>query len=251
MKIVRKRRERHGFAGWKNRALAWVLTPFFRCRCRIPEHIAALEEPVVFVSNHYEIFGPLAMVTSLPLLYRFWSNSIILEPTKHVEKMAADARRAIPLLTLNGARRLLKWITPVWENAIRHLKPIPVYKEDYGRQRASIRESVEYMRQGDHIVLFPETAKPHYSNGSVTDFHRSFALIGEYYRRETGRLAAFVPVYVDKWRRRITFGEVVRYGMGSAVEECERISEEVRMRILAMAEAAHPGITAQGSHLQA
>ena len=249
MQIVRKRRERHGFQGWQNRALAWVLSPFFRCRCRIPEHLAILEEPVVFVSNHYEIFGPLAMVVSLPLKFRFWSNSIILEPTKHVEKMAADAQRAMPLLTLGGARRLLKWLTPVWERAYSYFDPIPVYKEDVGRQRASIRKSVDYMLRGDHIVLFPETAVPHYSNGSVTAFHRSFALIGEYYRRATGKQAAFVPVYIDKWRRRIAFGEVVRYGEGDPVEACERVSGAVRGQILAMAEAAHPGITTEDNDI--
>lgn len=243
MEIVKRRSEQHGFDTRVNRLLGAILSPFFRCRCDVPEHIAALEEPVVFVSNHYEIFGPLAMVTSLPLKYRFWSNSIILEPTKHVESMAGDARRAIPVLTLGGARRLLKAITPIWEKAIRRFEPIPVYKQDVGRQRASIRDSVEYMCRGDSIVLFPETAIPHYSDGSVTEFHRSFGLIGEYYRRRTGALAAFCPVYVDKKRRRIDFGEIVRYGLGEAVAECERISGEVRRRILEMAERAHPGIT--------
>lgn len=243
LQIVRKRRERHGFQGWQNRALAWVLSPFFRCRCRIPEHLAILEEPVVFVSNHYEIFGPLAMVVSLPLKFRFWSNSIILEPTKHIEKMAPDARRAMPLLPLGVIRWMLTWLTPVWEKAIRCLEPIPVYKQDVGLQRASIRRSVDCMLRGDHIVLFPETAVPYYSNGSVTPFHRSFALIGEYYRRATGKQAAFVPVYVDRWRRRITFGEVVRYGDGDPVTVCGQVCDEVRGRILAMAEAAHPGIT--------
>ncbi len=99
------------------------------------------------------------------------------------------------------------------------------------------------MLKGDHIVLFPETAIPRYSDGSVTEFHRSFALIGEYYRRATGRLAAFCPVYVDKKRRQISFGEVVRYGRGEAVDECERVSRELRERIMEMAEHSHPGIT--------
>ncbi|MBQ2953811.1 MAG: 1-acyl-sn-glycerol-3-phosphate acyltransferase [Clostridia bacterium] len=243
MQIIRRRRGRHGFAGWKNRALAWLLTPLFGCRCRIPEHIAALEEPVVFVSNHYEIFGPLSMAVSLPLRFRFWSHSIILEPTKHVERMAADVKRVIPVLTLGGARRFLRWITPVWERAIRHFGAIPVSRADATQQRGVLRRSVEYMAAGDHIVLFPETGEPRYSDGSVTEFHRSFALIGEYYLRRTGRMAAFCPVYIDKRRRRISFGEVVRYGDGAAIDECERVSQELRARILAMAEAAHPGIT--------
>lgn len=243
VEIVRKRRERYGYAGWKNRALAWLLTPVFGCRCRIPAHIAALEEPVVFVSNHYEIFGPLAMAISLPLRFRFWSHNIILEPTQHVERMAPDVKWAMPILTLSGAERLLRWITPVWERAIRHFDAIPVSRVDAGRQRSVLRKSVEYMLAGDHILLFPEKGDPHYSDGSVTAFHRSFALIGEMYRRETGRQAAFCPVYIDKRRRDVSFGAVVRYGDGNAIDECERVSGALRAAILAMAEAAHPGIT--------
>lgn len=245
MQIVRRRRDQYGFDTWGNRVLGALLTPFFRCRCKIPERIAALEEPVVFVCNHYEIFGPLAVVTSLPLRFRFWSHSIILEPTRHVEHMAPDAQRAMPFLTLKGARRLLKWITPVWERAFRRFDPIPVYKQDMGRQRGSIRRTVAYMCQGDHIVLFPENGLPHYSDGGVTPFYRSFTLIGEYYRRETGRQAAFCPVYIDKRGRRFCFGEVVRYGEGEAAEECERLSAQLRGQLLTMAEAAHPGITGQ------
>ena len=243
VQILRRRKERHGYAGWKNRALAWLLTPFFGCRCRIPEHIAALEEPVVFVSNHYEIFGPLSMAVSLPLRFRFWSHNIILEPTRHIEQMAPDLKWAAPFLTLGGARRLLRWITPVWERAISQFGAIPVSRVDAGRQRSVLRRSVEYMLEGDHILLFPEKGEPHYSNGSVTEFYRSFALIGEMYRRRTGRSAAFCPVYIDKRHRRVSFGAVVRYGDGNAIDECERVSGEVRQAILAMAEAAHPGIT--------
>lgn len=244
MQIIRRRSERYGFDTPANRRLGALLAVFFGCRCRIPEEIAALEEPVVFVSNHYEIFGPLAMVTSLPLKYRLWSHSIILEPTKHIDHMAPDCRRAIPILTERGARRLLEKITPVWEDAFRRFDPIPVYKKDLGRQRASIRRTVEVMRQGDHIVLFPETGLPHYSDGGVTEFYRSFALVGEYYRRATGKQAAFCPVYIDKKRRRIHFGEVVRYGTGDAETECDRLSDAMHAQIAAMAEKAHPGIMA-------
>lgn len=244
VQIFRRRRDRYGFDTPGNRLLGMVLSVFFGCRCRIPEEIAGLDEPVVFVSNHYEIFGPLAMVTSLPLKYRLWSHSIILEPTRHIDHMAPDCLRAIPVLTLRGARRLLERITPIWERAFRRFDPIPVYKKDLGRQRASIRRTVEVMQQGDHIVLFPETGLPHYSDGGVTEFYRSFALVGEYYRRATGKKAAFCPVYIDKKRRRIDFGTVVRYGEADAQTECDRLSDALRSQILAMAEKAHPGITA-------
>ena len=249
MKIVRRLKDRYGFQVRSNRVLGRLLSLFFRCRCDIPAHIAALEEPVVFVSNHYEIFGPLAMVTSLPLKYRMWSNSIIIDPVPHVERMIPGTRRALPVLTEGGARRLLRWLTPVWGRAVKHFEPIPVYREDMGLQRRSIRQTVDFMQAGDSILLFPETGIPTYSDGSVTAFFPSFALIGEYYFRQTGRRAAFCPVYIDKWRRRISFGTVVRYGGESAAEECRRIPRELRGQILAMAEAAHPGITRKDAEI--
>lgn len=238
MEIITSLRKRNGFASPGMQLLGYALTPFFRCQCSIPAEISCLDEPIVFVCNHYEIFGPFAVVLSLPLRYRLWVNSIVVEPAQNIERMIIGTQHIFPFLSKNAARRLLEVIAPLVERVIGHFRPISVYREHLGMQMRSIEKSVDVMLSGEHIVLFPETAIPAYSHGSVTEFFRSFALIGEYYRRKTGNGALFCPLYVDKKHRRLRFGKAVRYGSGKAAEECGRIVEALRGQLLHMADEA-------------
>ena len=220
------------------KVLGWVLYPFFACRCDVPADIAAMDEPVVFVSNHYEIFGPAALALSLPFRYRFWSNAMVLEATRNIDSMVVGTQHALPFLKERTIRGLLKSMTPAVERLLKQFRPVAVYQTNLGKQRRAIEQTVDAMLDGDHVLVFPETAIPAYSHGRVTEFFRSFALIGEVYRRRTGRHAVFCPLYVDKKHRKICFGQPVRYGDGSAPAECERIVHEVRSQILAMADRA-------------
>lgn len=238
MEIIKSLSRRYGFEGGGMRALGYGLKPFFGCRCKVPKYIASLEEPVVFVCNHYELFGPLSIVLSLPLKYRLWSNYNVVNASENMDKLVIGFRHTFPFLSEKGARRMLKLVSPAVEKVMAPFEPIPVYREDLGKQRRTLQQSVDAMISGDNIVLFPENALPAYSKGRVTEFFRSFVLIGEYYRRKTGKDALFCPIYVDKKHHRLRFGDLVRYGTAKAVDECERISNELRSQLLSMADEA-------------
>lgn len=242
MEISRQLSQRYGFESKGMQLLGAILSPFFRCKCRIPKQIAELDEPVVFVCNHYEIFGPFAVILSLPLKCRYWVNSFVAEASAYIDHLVIGTQHALPFLSERAARKLLEKVAPIVERVLSKFRLIPVYHENLGKQMRSIQSSVDAMIENDHIVLFPETAIPAYSHGSVTEFFRSFALIGEYYRRKTGKSALFCPIYVDKKHRCLQFGDLVRYGNEKAAVECERIVQELRSQLLSMAEAAcgHP-----------
>ena len=236
MEIIKPLYKRNGFQTGGMRALGYSLKPFFGCKCDVPETIRDLAEPVVFVCNHYELFGPLAVALSLPLNYRVWTNSIVVNATDSVEKMIVGFQHTFPFLTENGARKTLNFIAPAVEKVMSRFQPIAVYHDNLAKQKHAIEDSVQAMTEGSNIVLFPETALPKYSKGWVTEFFRSFALIGEYYRRKTGDRALFCPIYVDKKHRCLQFGEPVRYGEGKASVECGRLVEELHGQLMAMAE---------------
>ena len=61
------------------RFLYRVLAPFFHCRVQIPKELQESGDPVVFIANHYNIFGPLSFVISVPLNYRIWINEELVE----------------------------------------------------------------------------------------------------------------------------------------------------------------------------
>lgn len=218
--------------------LGGILYPFFRCRCEVPDEIAGPNEPVVFICNHYEVFGPAAIALCLPLRSRFWINAMVLEATQNVDRMVEGTRHTFPFLSEKAARKVLEAFAPVIEQVMNHFRSLPVYHENLGKQRRTIEKTVDAMLEGDNIVLFPETGIPAYSHGRVNEFHRSFALIGEYYRRRTGKSAVFCPLYIDRKHRRFCFGQPVRYGNGKASAECDRIVTELRQQMLKMADTA-------------
>lgn len=226
--------------------LGYVLSPFFKCRCQLPPSLAGLRDPIVFVCNHYEVFGPFAIALSLPLRYRFWINALLLEATAHIDYMITGTQHALPFLSVKSIQKLLESFTPVIERVLKRFRSLPVYHTHLGKQRRSIEQTVEAMLAGDHIVLFPETAVPAYSHGRVTEFYRSFALIGEVYRRRTGQSAVFCPLYVDKKHRRLCFGRPVHYGFEKASAECEKLVSELRNQLLSMADEALGPCTDEG-----
>lgn len=238
MEIIKPLKKRYGFETKGMQALGYSLKPFFGCKCNVPDYLRELNEPVIFVCNHYELFGPAAVTLSLPVNFRPWTNSIVVNATESVEKMIVGFQHTFPFLSEKGARKALNALAPTVERVMSHFAPIAVYHDSLGKQMRAIAQSVDVLLAGDNIVLFPETALPKYSKGRVTEFFRSFALIGEYYRRRTGGSAIFCPLYVDKKHRKLCFGQLVRYGQESAAKECDRIVREVRSQILAMADEA-------------
>lgn len=230
-------RDRIGFDTLAMRNLYRAVFPFFHCRCRVPAFLKE-EEPVIFVANHYEVFGPLAMATSLPVRFRLWTTVEMLEPYKNIDKTAIGVHHTIPWLPIPMARKLYRAICPLIDMIGKRLSPLPVYRDDPSRIMTTVRGSVEAMVRGESLLIFPEDGLPRYSNGGVTKFMPGFALVGEMYRRKTGKDARFCPVYVDKKRRRIIFGEPVTYGRGNPTREIERMSELLHDQLARMAAEA-------------
>lgn len=250
MEIIKPFSKRYGFETGGMKLLGYTLFPFFKCRCELPPALAAHREPVVFVCNHYEVFGPFAIALSLPLRYRFWINAMVLEATENIDYMMEGTQHALPFLSEKAIRKLLESFTPLIERVLKRFRSLPVYHANLGKQRRSIEKTVAAMLEGDHIVVFPENAVPAYSHGRVTAFYRSFALIGEMYRRRTGQSAAFCPVYVDKKHRILRFGQLVHYGAEKASVECDRLVSELRNQILSMADEALGPCTDEGACMQ-
>ena len=82
--------------GFDNRGMRWlyrVLYPFFHCRVRIPEELRESGEPVVFIANHYNIFGPISFVVSVPVASHIWINTEMIERDKTVKTLRPSSMR--------------------------------------------------------------------------------------------------------------------------------------------------------------
>jgi len=226
-------RKRNGTQHLTMRVLIRSLSLFMHCHCdgldRLPD------EPMIFVCNHYELFGPIAAAVSLPIRFKFMMNEDILAPGKNMDKLIAGVRKAMPILSESQVRWLYGVVSPRAERAFRQLDPIPV-TQGWSGIFTEMEQAVKEMQAGNSIVIFPECGIPSYSIGSVTEFRQGFAIIGEFYRKRTGKDALFCPAYIDKWEKEIHFGEPIAYGNGPARDECQKISNKLYHSLVTMAE---------------
>lgn len=202
-------KERHGFERFPMRLLCRGVQIFCHCKCEMPETIAHLQDPVVFICNHYEIFGPLAVVTTLPLHFRLWMNEALVRMSEDADKLVVGVQHIFPWMSAQTAKKWMTRLGKAGEALFRPFGVIPVDREQPMKLLKTLRESVRVLEAGDNIVIFPETGIPTFAHGGVTDFFPGFAMLGEVYQRRTGKPLLFCPLYVDKKHRTFRFGELV------------------------------------------
>lgn len=228
-------RERHGFQKFGMRLLYGMLYPFFSCKSNIPQELMNHQEPVVFVCNHYELFGPLAIMTSLKTKFRVWSNEQLLNANDQVEQLVDGAVVMAPVFSQKAMKWILGKISPLIEWVFHQLGAIPVSRENAVKLIRTLRQSASVMEAGDNLVIFPEIGEPHYELGDVSPFYSGFAMVGEFASRKRNNPICFCPVYVDKAKRKLTFGQLVQYHPGNPQLETQRISDCLYWQMKGMA----------------
>jgi len=192
------------------------------------EHVTAL--PGVFVFNHGELYGPVAAVVFLPYDMRPWILHDMIEKdtvTHHMYEGTFSRIRWLPVFM----RKFLAWVLSwpvVW--ALSSFDPIPVYRGTAREVIKTFTLSVECLRAGDSILLFPENPRERYSEAPLSDFYRGFAHIGRLYYKKTEECVMFYPVFASKKERTLRIGEGVQYNPGGRREE-EYIVEELQRRM--------------------
>lgn len=231
-------RNRNGFERLGMRILYGLFYPFCHCKAEVPAEIAAHEDPIVFVCNHYELFGPLALMTSLKAKFRVWSNERLLTASNEVDRLVDGAVVMAPVFSKRMMTKLLTLITPLVEWVFANLKAIPVSREESGRMLSTMRQSVSALEMGECLVVFPEKGEPHYALGGVTPFYPGFAAVGEFAGRKLKRSISFCPIHIDKAGRRLRFGELVQYQTGDIKSEPQRVSDCLYEQMQALARQA-------------
>ena len=108
---------------------------------------------------------------------------------------------------------------------------IPVYRNHPRDLINTFRESAAAMQAGDNLLIFPEDPNDPslqqngYVREGVGPFFKGFVNVAQIYHRRTGKCAQFYPLFADKHRHRLTFGEPIRYNPDNPpVDEQERVS---------------------------
>ena len=194
------------------------------------------ENPLVFLCNHGDIYGPTVCAANFPVPMRPW---VISQVCTSVEEFEAYFYR----YDLQEARLPEKWKKPlahlvgklsIW--CMRQLEAVPVYRDKPAELIKTFRQSVEAMQAGDNLLIFPENPnavqKDHgYEHDGLGTLFEGFTLLATVYYRKTKKKLRFMPMYAHKATRTLVFGHEVDYNPMApdeaqerhrVVEECEK-----------------------------
>lgn len=232
------RKSRHlGIAAPGMRCLYALLWPFFHCRCgEMPE--LAPDQPVVYICNHYEAFGPLAAVTSLPGRFRIWMHSQVISREENLAHIQPGGHHILRFLPCRTRTWILRHISGWMVSVLRALDPIPVYRNGDPRALLKTMETtMEAFRAGERVVIFPENgeAAGGFPDGGVAPLYPGFALLGKFTRKRLGRNLLFCPVYISRKHHTCSFGTPVAYDPAGEPGQHKAIETAVYTSMQAMA----------------
>ena len=229
---------------WKERLVTrivmGILRPFNRHKMVDMDHIRLdPENPLVFLGNHAEIYGPIASALNFPVQVRFWVISKMMFNSREVRAYLYEntfsKKTFLPVFVRRLLARVLGWLSV---NVMNALRAIPVYKDSPMKLRQTLRESVEALAAGEDLMIFPEHPEGKYEKGGVSELSPGFLMLAEAWWKKSGKKLRILPVYANRAARTFTFGTEIDYEPenGFAAEQ-ERILSEAYSQLVALSGA--------------
>lgn len=235
--VVAKHKNRFGI-----KIIITLLRPLYYHRVLGRENACGYEDgTLVLVCNHGELYGPVVTNLYVPVSFRPWAISSMMEKDvidRYIYENTALRQTWLPDCLKMPITRLF---CPLFLWLFNSLEAIPVYRGNPRRLIRTFRLTVEAMQAGDNILVFPERGDAEapgqkgYVSEGVGDLYTGFAMIAPMLYAKTHKRAVFLPIYASKQLRTLTFGEGVVYDPDApAVEEKLRIVHTLQSRMDAM-----------------
>lgn len=220
------------------RFLIALLRPFYRHKLIGAEKLKLDEDiPCIFVCNHGEISGPVVTTLYMPFAYRPWVTHEVLERDAVVDQVCNGALKYRPILGHKADRFVMTHFGgPLAVKVLSGVDPIPVYRDDPRKLVKTFRETAAAMKDGSNILVFPEDTSTEpdgrYVREGVSKFYTGFTMIAQLYYNQTGNCPLFVPIYISRKDRTMTFCTPIRYRPEDASAEnkemlCKNLRDEM------------------------
>ncbi len=216
-----------------------MLRPFNRHRMVDLDHVREdPENPLVFLGNHAEIYGPIASALCFPVPVRFWVISKMMFNKREVRAYLYENTFSKKTFLPVFVRKLLAWYLG-WlsVNVMNALRAVPVYRDSPMKLRQTLRESVDALDDGENLMIFPEHPEGKYVKGGISELSPGFVMLAEAWWKKSGKKMRIMPVFANREKRTFTFGDEIVYEPenGYAAEQ-ERIMDEAYRQLAALSE---------------
>lgn len=191
--------------------------------------------PAVFIANHLDATGPIAAACSIPLRFHPWVIADMMDKDLAPIWLQSDfVERQLhlePPISRWVARALCRISVPLFYS----LGCIPVYANDYERMRETLEMSMDVLREGKFLLVFPEDYRlPKDPVTKMQPFQHSFVRLGERYYAETGERLEFYPLTIHGSGNLVVGRPVVFNPLNQVGVERRRLKELMEDTIIAM-----------------
>ncbi len=210
----------------------------FRCKLRNEDQIKTDDSnPVVFLCNHGEFYGPMACRMYIPVPIRPWAVASMMHDKKsvaqYVYENTTSHQDGMPEIEKRILARMAAWLSV---NVMGQLECIPVYRDSPMKLRETFRLTIEAMEAGDNILIFPENPDNKYPREGMGDLSPGFVMLADLYWKRKGKRMRFLPMYADKSSRTITFGKIFEFNPENKLkDEQERVVAETLRQVRTLA----------------
>ena len=221
-----------------SRFLIAVIRRVYSHRVIDAEHIEPDDSnPLVFLCNHGEFYGPIICNVFIPVPVRSWTFSMMMfdqkEVTAYIYENTFSQMKNQPVMIRKMLARFFGWLSVTVMNQI---ESIPVYRDSPLKLRETVRQSIEAMEAGDNLLIFPEDPSYKYATDGIGELSPGFVMLAEAYWKKTHKKLRIMPMYANKTERTVTFGNPITYEPEAGFSsEQDRIVQETIRQIRTMA----------------
>ena len=178
------------------RALAKVFTLKYKSTVVPPE------EPTVYVCRHLNMRGPITTIVRLDfhvhpmILSCFFDKD---ECYKQYAEFTFTERQGKRRKKRNFKAYVASRFVP---QIMKSLQGIPVHRGTDTNSMQTMRDSLSYLEKGESVIVYPDID---YTAGyeKESEIYEGFLLLGQLYKRNTGKSLRFVPLYIDDAGKRV------------------------------------------------
>lgn len=175
------------------------------------------DRPIVYISNHCQIHGPLAFHLTLGKTSRIWcTQEVFFWKTLPEYAFLTFLKGYEKKKSVQWLYRILSYlIAPLLIVVFRGADAIPVYRD--ARLLTTYKKSAETILEGLDIVIFPECPDP--LNDFINVFNPGFVDIARFMKLKAKKEIVFVPCYYAPELRTIKIGSPVEYDYSRKIDE--------------------------------
>jgi len=190
------------------------------------------EEGAILVGNHCQMNGPIACELFFPDNRYTWCAGQMMHLKEVPGYAFQDFWSQKPAASRWFYRILSYAIAPLSVLIFNNANTIPVYRD--GRLLATFRSTIDKLKQGAKVVIFPEYDRKY--NNILYDFQEHFVDVARIYCARTQKELSFVPLYIAPKLKKMVLGAPIPYRADQpAEEERQRICSALKAEITRLA----------------